>query len=236
MPHLTRDDSIFVLHLNDEGVGDDENVFGPTQVAKINELLDEVEASDGPTALVTTALGKFYSTGLDTAWVLANVDDVDPYVESVQILLARILTFPMPTVAAVTGHAFGGGALFALAHDHVVMRSDRGYLCMPGVTIGASYAPGSVMLVADKVPARVNHEMLVTGRRYGGAQAGELGIVDDAVTLDEVLPAALQYARTHQNTRGRTIGEIKSSMYAVTAAALRTTVSGVGGQAAIADS
>jgi len=49
VPHLTRDDSIFVLHLNDEGASDDENVFGPTQVAKINDLLDEVEASDGPT-------------------------------------------------------------------------------------------------------------------------------------------------------------------------------------------
>ncbi len=159
-----------------------------------------------------------------------------PYVESVQILLARILTFPMPTVAAVTGHAFGGGALFALAHDHVVMRADRGYICMPGVTIGASYAPGSVMLVADKVPARVNHEMLVTGRRYGGADALSTGIVDDAVALDEVLPAALAYARTHQNTRGRTIGEIKSRMYADTATALRTTVSGVGQQAAITES
>lgn len=194
-----------------------------------------MEASDGPTALVTTALGKFYSTGLDTAWVLADVDDVDPYAESVQLLLARILTFPMPTVAAVSGHAFGAGALVALAHDHVVMRADRGHICVPGITIGASYAPGSVMLVADKVPARVDGEMLVTGRRYGGALAHSLGIVDDAVGLDEVVPNALEYARTHQNTRGRTIGEIQSSRYAATAAALCTAVSGVDGQAAIAD-
>lgn len=235
MAHLTRDDSVFVLHLGDEGGGDDENVFGPPQVEAINALLDEVEASDGPTALVTTNEGKFYSTGLDTGWVLTHVDEVDPYIQSVQELLARILVFPMPTIAAVAGHAFGGGALFALAHDHVVMRSDRGYICMPGVTIGASYAPGSVMLVGDKVPARVDHEMLVTGKRYGGQQAHELGIVDAAATLDDVLPTALAYAHANKHTRGRTIGEIKASMYARTAAGLRATVSGVGGQAAIAE-
>ena len=168
--------------------------------------------------------------------MLTHVDEVDPYIQSVQELLARILVFPMPTIAAVAGHAFGGGALFALAHDHVVMRSDRGYICMPGVTIGASYAPGSVMLVGDKVPARVDHEMLVTGKRYGGQQAHELGIVDAAATLDDVLPTALAYAHANKHTRGRTIGEIKASMYARTAAGLRATVSGVGGQAAIAES
>ncbi|MBT0567079.1 enoyl-CoA hydratase/isomerase family protein [Williamsia sp. CHRR-6] len=227
---------MFVLHLGAVEVTDDEHVFGPDQVAEINALLDEVEAGQGPAALVTTSAGKFYSTGLDTAWVLSHVDEVDPYVESVQRLLARILTFPMPTVAAVPGHAFGAGALFAIAHDHAVMRADRGYLCMPGVTIGASYAPGSVMLVADRVPVRVGHELLMTGRRYGGTEAAARGIVDAATPLDQVLPAALDHARAHQNTRGRTLGEIKASRYAATAAALRSAVRGVDGQAAIAGS
>lgn len=46
-----------------------------------------------------------------------------------------MLTLPMPTVAAVTGHAFGGGALLAMAHDWRVMRGDRGYFCFPEVDI-----------------------------------------------------------------------------------------------------
>lgn len=234
MPHLTRDDTVFVLHLNEDGATDTENVLGPPQVAQINDLLDEVLASEGPAALVTTGAGKFFSTGLDTAWVLEHVDQVDAYTQSVQELLARLLTFPMPTAAAVQGHAFGGGALVAIAHDHIVMRADRGYICMPGITIGASYAPGSVLLVADRLPVRPAHEMLMTGRRYGGELARDLGIADAAVAVDEVLAAAITYGRTHQNTRGRTLGEIKSSRYASTVAALQATVTGVGDQAAIA--
>lgn len=235
MPHLTRDGAVFVLHLGDEGATDTENALGPRQVAEIDELLDEVLRSEGPAGLVTTGAGKFFSTGLDTGWVLENIDEVDTFTGSVQTLLARLVTFPMPTAAAVQGHAFGAGALVAIAHDHLVMRADRGYLCMPGVAIGASYAPGSVMLIAERLPRRPGHEMLVTGRRYGGTLARDLGVADEAVAADEVLPAAVTYARTHQDTRGRTLGEIKELRYAATVAALRAPVSGVRDQAAIAD-
>ncbi|GAC67107.1 enoyl-CoA hydratase-related protein [Gordonia soli] len=237
MPHLIRDDDVYVLHLDDaDGDGTGENVIGPPAVRQIGELLDEVAAADGASGLVTTGAGKFFSTGLDTAWVLQNVEQVDAYTQSVQELLARFLSFPMPTAAAINGHAFGAGALLAFAHDRIVMRADRGFLCMPGVTIGASYAPGSVRLVAAKVPAPINHEVLVTGRRYGGAVATELGIVHEAVAQDEVVPAATKWVREHGHLSGRTIGEIKASLHADVVDALRAEVSGVGDQAAIADS
>ena len=57
------------------------------------------------------ARGKFYSNGLDLDWVLAHPDQWSAYVADVQALLARVLALPMPTVAAVTGHAFGAGAM-----------------------------------------------------------------------------------------------------------------------------
>ena len=46
-------------------------------------------------------------------------------------LFARVLAFPRITVAAINGHAFAGGGMLALAHDFRVMRSDRGYFCLP---------------------------------------------------------------------------------------------------------
>jgi enoyl-CoA hydratase/carnithine racemase len=49
----------------------------------------------------------------------------------VQSILAKLLAPPMPTVAAVTGHAFGGGAMLGMAHDWRVMRTDRGYCPKP---------------------------------------------------------------------------------------------------------
>lgn len=222
MPHLERYGDVFVLFLGDEGERDGQNALHPDLVDGVNRLLDEVEAHDGPAALVTTAIGKYYSTGLDTAWIAENVDQINPYVTRVQELFARILTFPMATVAAVPGHVYGGGAILAVAHDHVVMRADRGFFCLPGVRIGASYAPGSLKLLAARLPARAGHAALTSGDRYGGADACALGLIDETAPESDVLARAVERARGLIGTRGRTLGEIKHALYPDVVAELRT--------------
>ena len=94
-------DDIAVLSL-----GDDENRFSPEWLVTVDGFLDRVESGEAK-ALVTTGDGKFYSNGLDLDWLAAHSDQGDWYVDQVQRLLARILVAPVPTVAAVNGHAFG---------------------------------------------------------------------------------------------------------------------------------
>ncbi|AOW92658.1 enoyl-CoA hydratase [Rhodococcus sp. WMMA185] len=233
MPYVERVGDVFVLYFGAEGEGGGENTLHPDWIERVEELLDEIEAHEGPAALVTTAVGKYYSTGLDTAWVLANTDRLNSYIDSVQALFARILTFPMPTVAALNGHTFGGGAILAAAHDHQVMREDRGYFCLPGITVGASYAPGSIALLAARLPTRVAHTALVTGRRYGGIEARERGLIDEVAPAQDVLPNAVEHARSLVATRGRTLGEIKSSLYAEAVAALTNPVVDINAQEAL---
>ncbi|MGZ5398062.1 MAG: hypothetical protein ACXWEI_22205 [Mycobacterium sp.] len=60
MANLERLGAVFVLTL-----GENENRFHPDNLAAINAALDEVEAADGASAVVTTGGGKFYSNGLD---------------------------------------------------------------------------------------------------------------------------------------------------------------------------
>jgi enoyl-CoA hydratase/carnithine racemase len=48
-------------------------------------------------------------------------------------LLGDLLALPMPTVAAVTGHAAAASCALALAHDYVIMRASRGFLYMSEV-------------------------------------------------------------------------------------------------------
>ncbi|WP_072691112.1 enoyl-CoA hydratase/isomerase family protein [Rhodococcus marinonascens] len=233
MPYVERSGDVFILYFGEEGERDSENTLHPDWIERVDELLDRIEAHDGPAALVTTAVGKFYSTGLDTAWVLANTDKLNSYVDSVQALFARILTFPLPTVAALNGHTFGGGAILAAAHDHQLMREDRGYFCLPGISIGASYAPGSIALLAARLPSRAVHTALATGRRYGAMEAREYGFVDEVAPTQEVLSKAVEHARGLASTRGRTLGEIKSSLYAEVVAALRTPVANLKAQEAL---
>ena len=78
-----------------------------------------------------------------------NPGEFGSYVEQVQGVLAKMLALPVPTVAAVNGHAFGAGSMFAMAHDYRVVRSGRGYFCFPKVDI---HIPFTTALAALREP------------------------------------------------------------------------------------
>ena len=167
MTNLDRTGAVFVLTL-----GDDENRFHPDRLTAINAALDEVEAAEGPKAVVTTGVGKFYSNGLDLDFMASNPDASEANLAEVHSLLARVLAFPAPIVAAVQGHAFAAGAMLALAHDLTVMRSDRGYFCiLPEVDLGIPFTAGMNSLIRSRLPIATAHEAMTTGRRYGGEEA-----------------------------------------------------------------
>ncbi|MGB3437508.1 MAG: enoyl-CoA hydratase-related protein [Actinophytocola sp.] len=215
MPTLKRDDDVYVLDL-----GDGENRFHPDWLAAVNTALDEVEQAPAP--LVTTASGKIYSNGLDLEWLGAHGDQLQTYVVDVQALLARVLEFPTPTVAAIPGHAFAAGAMLALAHDFRVMRADRGFFCLPEVDINIPFTPGMAALIQSRLTPATAHEAMTTGRRYGGTDAAGAGLVDAAVPEVDVLANALDRARPLANKNPQTLKAIKAQMYAGPLEALRS--------------
>ena len=211
---LTYRDSIAVLTL-----GDDENRFSPGWLDEVDAALDRVVSGE-PTALLSTATGKFFSNGLDLDWLTENPGEWGPYAGRVQVLLARVLTLPVPTIAAVNGHAFGAGAMLAIAHDFRVMRADRGFLCFPEVDIRIPFTPGMSALVQAKTTPKTAIEAMTTGRRYGGADAAAAGLVDAAVAEDVLVETAAQAVAPLVGKDAATLGTIKSTMYAATSAAL----------------
>jgi enoyl-CoA hydratase/carnithine racemase len=216
MPTLERDESVFVLNL-----GDSENKFHPDWVAAVDAALDEVEKAEGPRALVTTATGKFYSSGLDLDWLFAHPEAQDGYLASVHALFARTLTLPVISVAAMQGHVFAAGAMFSLAHDFRVMRGDRGYWCLPEADINLPFRPGMSALIQARLAPQVAHEAMVGARRYGGYDALAAGIVDRAVDEQAVLSTAIEIAAAQAAKAGETIATIRTRMYAPVLAALR---------------
>ncbi|WP_102417227.1 enoyl-CoA hydratase-related protein [Mycobacterium sp. 4858] len=213
-PTLSWDDTIAVLHL-----GEDENRFSPEFLGAINEQLDDIEKA-GAHGLVTTAGGKFYTNGLDLDWLGAHAEQTQDYVARVQALLARVLTFPTPTAAAITGHAFGAGAMLAMAHDVRVMRTDRGFFCFPEVDIRIPFTDGMAALIQAKLTPRAAVASMTTGRRFGGEEAAELGIVDATAAEGEVTEAASGRLRPLGGKDPGTLGAIKQTMFRAAVRAL----------------
>lgn len=207
MPTLTQQDAVHVLHL-----GDDENRFSPDWLSDVEAALDEVVASPAP--LVTVGDGKQYSSGLDLDWLGQNPDQFGAYVARVESLFARVLTLPVPTVAAVNGHAFGAGAMLAIAHDWRVMREDRGYFCFPEVDIRIPFTPGMSALVQCKLTPRAANDSMTTGHRYPGPEALEAGIVEATAAEPGLLAQAIEKVAGLAGKHAETLAKIKTTMYA----------------------
>lgn len=193
-------------------IGDDENRFTLAWLDDVEAALDHVVAAGTP--LVTTGRGKFFSNGLDLDWAMANPADFAVYAQRVERLLARFLALPVPTVAAVNGHAFGAGAMLALAHDWRVMRADRGFFCLPEVDIRIPFTPGMAALIQARLSPRSAVDAMTTGRRFGGAEAEAAGIVDATVEEESLVADAVARVAHLTGKDVGTLGAIKSTMFA----------------------
>lgn len=216
MPTLDNDGDVWILHL-----GDDENRFNPDWMSAVVEAFDEVASQPEPRALVTHASGKVWSNGLDLDWLGQNQDQVQPFVDQVHGLLAKFLAAPMPTVAAIQGHCFAAGAMLSLAHDWRVMRSDRGFWCLPEADINIPFTPGMSALIQSRLTRQAAHLSMVAAKRFGGEEAASMLIVDEAVAEDQVLARAVELAGSQASKLGGTLKTIKERMYAPALAVLQ---------------
>ncbi|WP_322857696.1 enoyl-CoA hydratase-related protein [Mycobacterium shigaense] len=211
---IEYDEKIAVLNL-----GGDENRFSPAFLDDYDAAIDQV-VSDGAHGLVTVASGKFYSNGLDLEWLSAHPEQGEEYIGRIHQFLARTLTLPVPTAAAVVGHAFGAGAMLALAHDFRVMRADRGYFCLPEVDIRIPFTPGMAALVQAKLGPQAAVASMTTGRRFAGPDAEKAGIVDATAGEGELPGAAIDLLRPLGAKDAGTLGAIKTTMFGAVARAL----------------
>ncbi len=199
----------------------DENHFTPPFMDSLHDAMNIAERRPGVGAIVLTGGGRTFSHGIDLQWAMdAGPEAADGLVAQMHALFLRLVTSPLTSVAAINGHAFGGGAMLALACDQRVMRADRGWFCLPEVDFRLPFTTGMTALIRRRLGDTRAHEAMLTGRRYGGGEAAALGIVDDAVGYDMVVERAIERARVLSDKDRAAVAAIKATLYADVAAAL----------------
>jgi enoyl-CoA hydratase/carnithine racemase len=190
------DDHVAIVSLNDG-----ENRFNPTFLDALLGVLDEIESdTEASTLVVHSSHEKIFSNGIDLEWLLQVLQGADPaqakrFFYHLNRLFKRWVTYPLVTIASIGGHAFAGGAIFCCAFDFRFMRTDRGYICLPEIDLGMPFLPGMNALLRSAIPEIVLREMQLTGVRMTAQMCQAHGIVKGAYPQDELLDAALQFAR-----------------------------------------
>lgn len=188
-----------------------ENRFRLDWIDSVTTLIDDAIAG-GAKALVISATGKYFTNGLDTDYIAASPAELPAYLDRVHGLYRKVLTLPVPVVAAVNGHAFGAGAMLTLCADHIVMRTERGFWSLPEAALGMPFTRGMAALIRTRLPERTATEAMLTSRRYGAADAVAAGIVDAAVDTGELLTTAVAIAVERAPLAGGNLTLIKQGL------------------------
>ncbi|KAK2460907.1 hypothetical protein APHAL10511_007377 [Amanita phalloides] len=122
---------------------------------------------------------KFFSNGLD----FENISkDANFFPHTFNPLLARLLTFPLPIIAAINGHCFAGAFLLSLTCDYRVMTDGsqrRAWLCMNEVHFGAAWPFSFAAILRAKVgDHRLQRKIALEGHRFTPEEALTDGLVD----------------------------------------------------------
>ncbi|PIE43885.1 MAG: enoyl-CoA hydratase [Gammaproteobacteria bacterium] len=181
--------------------------------------IDQAEADRSIRAMVITSSDdKNWSQGVDlnsvgTALKEQRHDDIKAFMFGMNDVFTRLLSAPFPVIAAITGHAFGNGAVLACACDFRFMRADRGYFCFPEVDISIPFLPSMIAFVKKAMPHYLLNDLKLTGRRVTAAELETHYVIKSACAdAEATLVQALEFAATFNKARG-IFGEHKRRLH-----------------------
>lgn len=194
-----------VLYVEDGGVGtvtvnrpEVHNALNMETIRELRELCLQLRAEDRLRAMILTGAGdKTFLSGGDLKEFqhLKTMEEARHMISTMKEVTEMLAGFPWPVIAAVNGLAVGGGCETAVACDfRIAGRSARlGYRQITlGIISGWGGGPRLVHLLGRGRALR----LMATGDLLSAEEALAIGLVDQVVPADQVMPAALALART----------------------------------------
>ena len=186
-----------------EGVGiitlnrpDALNALNHAHLVELNHAVERAEFDPGVRSLVITGAGRGFSAGADVKEWGAGAGDDEPaagWVDLAHALIARIYRMPKPIVAAVNGVAVGAGCDIALASD-LRVASTSARFGQAYIRVGYCPDAGGSYLLPRLIGEARAMEMIYTGRIIDADEAHRIGLLNDLVEPEELMPSALDLA------------------------------------------
>ncbi len=170
------------------------NAIDDALIARLSELLDEVQANPDVRVLVLTGNGLSFSSGVDQDWMrrMQGYSEAEHLADAQALtrVLHKLDTLRLPTIASVQGSAFGVGAGLVACCDVAVATAEAlfGFSEVRLGLIPASTAPYVVRAIGER-PAR---RYFITAERFNAEKAKRLGLVH-IVVEHEALNAQVTY-------------------------------------------
>jgi enoyl-CoA hydratase len=144
--------------------------------------------------IVLRGAGRAFCSGADLkahAGAERTVEQRQAYAELAADVVRTVTTVGTPVVAMVHGYAVGAGAELAVSADFLVAAEDA-VLAFPELTLGTYVGGGVTVALPRLIGLARARELLLTGRRFTGAEAATWGLAHRAVPAGQLETAVTQ--------------------------------------------
>ena len=173
------------------------NVLDLELVNELGTLLERMERDSGTSALVLgSGNEKFFSIGFDIPHLFELPrKDFGTFFREFNRVCLNLYTLPMPTVAAIMGHAVAGGCILTLCCDYRFIAEGKKLMGLNEIKLGVPVPYLADCVLHSIVGTRYAREMMDTGEFYGPADLARMGLVDEVLPVGDVMPKAIEKAR-----------------------------------------
>jgi enoyl-CoA hydratase/carnithine racemase len=172
---------------------DARNALSPEMRAELTAALERLDADPEARCIVIAGHDEFFAAGADIRAMAERPLDAPPDPEGMRFW-TRLAAIGTPTIAAVSGYAFGGGCELALACD-IIVCDEKTRFGQPEITLGIIPGGGGTQRLARAIGKQRAMEYVLTGRRWDARTAERWGLVNRVVGEGAWLTEALELAR-----------------------------------------
>lgn len=185
---VTKKDSYAIVQLNRGKV----NAINHKMVKELRTSIKEISEDDQMRGLILTGIPKFFTAGLDVIELYSyDKDQITNFFEDFAGLFLDLVTFEKPLISAITGYSPAGGCVMAVACDYRVMAKGEKYtIGLNEVAVNIQISKNLIDAYSFWIGSGLAHKYILNGKLLKVDEALEVGLIDEAIELEEVLPRA----------------------------------------------
>lgn len=185
---VTRKDNYAIIQLNRGKV----NAINHEMVKELRTSIGEIANDDNTGGLILTGIPNFFTAGLDVIELYSyDKEQITNFFEDFAGLFIDLVTFEKPLISAITGYSPAGGCVMAVACDYRVMaKGEKFTIGLNEVAVNIQISKNLIDAYSFWIGSGLAHKYILDGKLLKVEEALEVGLIDKAVDLDEVLLTA----------------------------------------------
>jgi enoyl-CoA hydratase len=207
---VKREGRILTVTLNRPPMNSLNGAFGK----ELSDAFREAELMEGTAVVVVaSALEKAFVAGADIKEMVSmDAGGSEAFSKLLQGAFDTLSRMRKVVIAAINGHALGGGCELAMACDYRFMAAGKGLIGLPEATLGILPGAGGTQRLPRLVGLSKAMDILLCGKAMGPEDALKIGLVDRVIEPENLMDEVMKFANRLASGAGKAMGNIKAAV------------------------